>query len=317
MIPSIKRGIMLLALIGIALCLAGCCSHDWSEATCTAPETCTECGATRGDLGHKWSEATCTSPKTCDECGETEGDVVHAFEIVVCTEPPVCSSCGALGKPTEHTWVDATCDKPKSCKVCNALDGEPMGHSTRRGDCSRCGKYINNLAHKDGFAVVTYSDTAWMQEKDDFLDIYVIGTITKISKMNDVTIVDSEGKQWTVDVGTACDLSSYIRTECEVYGFSSGGISSQHKTPLINMNHDDNRIVFSDGKELYPTNFESTQQFTNKYTGGTSSSGKVWIPTDGGTKYHSKGSCSGMYNPKQVTRDEAEAAGFGRCSKCW
>ena len=32
----------------------------------------------------------------------------------------------------------------------------------------------------------------------------------------------------------------------------------------------------------------------------------VWIPTNGGTKYHSRSSCSNMKNPQQVTKKEAE-----------
>lgn len=289
-----KTKVILLVAIGLLLCLTGCCSHVWTEANCTSPKTCTECGA-------------------------TEGDVVHTFEIVNCTEPPVCNGCGATGEIIGHTWIDATCDKPKFCSVCDETEGDAIGHSTRCGDCERCGEYINIVAYKDGFAVVTYSDTTWMQEHDDFTDVYVIGAITQISKTNDMSVVDSEGKHWTVGVGTGCDLSFYIGTECEVYGFSTGGISSQHKTPYINMSHDDNRIVFADGKELYPEDFESTQQFSNKYSGGTASggNGNVWIPTDGGTQYHSKATCSGMYAPQQVSRVEAESAGFGRCGKCW
>ena len=32
--------------------------HDWVEATCTEPKTCSVCGATEGDpLGHNWAEA--------------------------------------------------------------------------------------------------------------------------------------------------------------------------------------------------------------------------------------------------------------------
>ena len=27
---------------------------------------------------HTWSEATCTEPKTCSECGETEGEPLQA-----------------------------------------------------------------------------------------------------------------------------------------------------------------------------------------------------------------------------------------------
>ena len=51
---------------------------------------------------------------------------------------------------------------------------------------------------------------------------------------------------------------------------------------------------------------------------GTRTSGErlVWIPTNGGTKYHSDSSCSGMIDPIQVTVDEAQARGFDPCSKC-
>lgn len=43
----------------------------------------------------------------------------------------------------------------------------------------------------------------------------------------------------------------------------------------------------------------------------------VWIPTNGGTKYHSKSSCSNMKNPRQVTKSEAERQGYTPCSRCY
>lgn len=43
----------------------------------------------------------------------------------------------------------------------------------------------------------------------------------------------------------------------------------------------------------------------------------VWIPTNGGKKYHSKSTCSNMENPKQVDRADAEAQGFTACKKCY
>ena len=43
----------------------------------------------------------------------------------------------------------------------------------------------------------------------------------------------------------------------------------------------------------------------------------VWIPTNGGTKYHSKSSCSNMDNPQQVTLSEAQARGFTPCGRCY
>ena len=43
----------------------------------------------------------------------------------------------------------------------------------------------------------------------------------------------------------------------------------------------------------------------------------VWIPTNGGTKYHSNSSCSNMKNPQQVTLSQALAAGYTACKKCY
>ncbi len=55
--------------------------HVWKAATCTAPESCTGCGDTRGQaLGHRWQEATYDSPKTCYSCGATEGSSLHPLD---------------------------------------------------------------------------------------------------------------------------------------------------------------------------------------------------------------------------------------------
>ena len=43
----------------------------------------------------------------------------------------------------------------------------------------------------------------------------------------------------------------------------------------------------------------------------------VWIPTHGGSKYHSRSSCSQMVDPLQVTVDEAIAQGFTPCKRCY
>ena len=42
----------------------------------------------------------------------------------------------------------------------------------------------------------------------------------------------------------------------------------------------------------------------------------VWIPTNGGTKYHTYAGCSNMEDPEQVTQSEAESRGFTPCKRC-
>lgn len=76
-------------------------THNYSKATCTAPERCA-CGATRGAaLGHSWVNATCKAPKTCKTCGATEGAKgSHSYSNGKCT---VCGASEFLNPKTALT----------------------------------------------------------------------------------------------------------------------------------------------------------------------------------------------------------------------
>ena len=141
--------------------------HDWVDATCEDPLTCSECGATEGTApGHAWDDATCTAPKTCSECSATEGTalghdwdndcdtdcnrncgatrvITHNWDGGEVTTDPTCTSlgektytCGVCGEKeyvnvemAEHEWVDATCAEPKHCENCPATEGETLPHT--------------------------------------------------------------------------------------------------------------------------------------------------------------------------------------------
>lgn len=90
-------------------------NHNWKNATCSNPETCTTCGSTKGNpIGHCWVDATCSSPKTCSTC--------YAIE----------------GNPLGHKWEAATCTDPKYCSLCGKPEGDALGHSYVDGHCSKC-----------------------------------------------------------------------------------------------------------------------------------------------------------------------------------
>ena len=115
--------------------------HNWKDADCDEPKTCSACGTTEGDaLGHNWKDADCDEPKTCSACGTTEGDALgHSYKEIV-TEPTcttggytlhVCSVCGgsyvdgqkdALGHDYEATVTEPTCTEggytTNVCSVC-------------------------------------------------------------------------------------------------------------------------------------------------------------------------------------------------------
>lgn len=145
-----RRYLLILGVLFVFCMLTGCeCKHEWAEATCTEPKTCTKCGETEGEaLGHSWVDATCTEPKTCSVCGATEGDPIgHKWSEATCTEPKTCSVCGETeGEPLGHDWTPATCTEPKTCTRCKDTEGNALGHKwdpatcTEPKTCSICGK---------------------------------------------------------------------------------------------------------------------------------------------------------------------------------
>lgn len=128
-----KRIISVILVICCLLSLSACgCKHKtWLDATCSAPKTCSECGAYEGiPLGHIWHPANCTEDKVCDVCGEIGGEALgHDWAEASCAAPKTCGRCGLTeGEALPHTWVDATCTDPKTCSVCGSTEGEALGH---------------------------------------------------------------------------------------------------------------------------------------------------------------------------------------------
>lgn len=132
-----KKIIGVITTICVLLSFAGCgetaCEHDWRNATCENPTTCTLCGETAGDPnGHHWIDATCTAAKTCDICGATEGDALgHTWADATCTKPKTCDICGETeGKALGHAWKAATYSAPKTCSVCGKTEGSKLTKSS-------------------------------------------------------------------------------------------------------------------------------------------------------------------------------------------
>lgn len=128
-VGKVAVGIVAVVLVGgFLLGTHIICFHDWAEATCTEPATCTICGRTQGEpKGHDWTDATCTSPKTCKVCGETEG--------------------GPLG----HDVAEWSVTKQASCSETGS----------KTGTCRRCGKEIT-----DSVPTLDHTPGDWQITKD-------------------------------------------------------------------------------------------------------------------------------------------------------
>ena len=170
-------------VVGLASCGKKECSHQWDDWKTTVNATCTEAGtqtrtcALCGEsetsaiaaLGHNWKDATCTSPKTCTLCLGTEGAALghkdenhdhkcdnncgrvdigsHAdsntdkdhvcdygcgvtLESCADAENDGDHKCDVCGKDdvSAHNYGDATCGTPATCPECGATTGETAPH---------------------------------------------------------------------------------------------------------------------------------------------------------------------------------------------
>ena len=93
-------------------------------------------------------EATCTAPQTCTECGY---EIVAAKGHLITELSPnadgsthelICSICGSIGSEDCYVYEKATCESAATCE-CGRTIGEPLGHSyttyTYNNDAT-CGK---------------------------------------------------------------------------------------------------------------------------------------------------------------------------------
>jgi len=205
------------AIVLLALCLlllTGCsCKHEWQEASCTVPKTCSLCQETEGEpLGHSWQEATCETAKVCSTCALVEGT------------------------PLGHDWAEATCETAKTCSRCLLTEGDPLGHTyspwemgeeTMTRSCSNCNEeesaaadwnvYISNLLEGRWIChMISLGDmemeTRHYFNQPPFLDIHNDQTLRFFNGENNFTaalefyeevdLEDKHGKAfWAVDNG--------------------------------------------------------------------------------------------------------------------
>lgn len=215
---------------------------------------------------------------------------------------------------TDRTTEESKTEKPEENELAQNTEGQ--GENKSPVPAKKRSNY--DLKYdSDGYIIAEYALRKELANKDK-PNVHLTGTLVDTNNIC-FTIKDKGGNLWTGGSAGGRDFTEYIGTECDIYGFCSGGTSSSYNTPYIDMAYNDSHISFEDGRSYYPKDNESYAQFPswdfeNENEGSGSS---VWIPTEGGTKYHSYEGCSGMENPEQVTEEEAIRRGFDRCGKCW
>lgn len=145
-----KTRVSSIALLLLTVCmvigLASCnlvsnliCQHQWKDATCTTPKTCSLCQKTEGEaLGHSGGTATCSQKAVCSVCNTEYGDfAAHAFTEEVVKDEALKSS--ATCTSAAIYYKSCTCGAVSTNDADIFQSGRIGRHQYEGNICSICG----------------------------------------------------------------------------------------------------------------------------------------------------------------------------------
>lgn len=135
--------------------------------------------------------------------------------------------------------------------------------------------------------------------------------------------VSSEPVEATTSAASSASASSVTPAESDPETSKTDSKEEEPATTTIKTDSDDKATSEkTESAETTPDETEAEPEpaapaATQKTEDTTETETRVWIPTNGGAKYHSNPGCSSMKNPKEVTISEAERQGFTPCGRCY
>ena len=134
--------VVAILVIGIIIGISQCereCKHDWKEATCTEPKTCTKCGVTEGNrLWHDYV-GNCEEYGRCSRCGDTLPTKYSHRYSGNCEEYGSCIDCGKTSPEVlEHKWNGNVHTGAISCSRCeNSITDKDISQTDGLTDVER------------------------------------------------------------------------------------------------------------------------------------------------------------------------------------
>lgn len=103
----------------------------------------------------------------------------------------------------EHTWSEATCDTPKTCTECGETEGEPLGHTTDMGKCSRCNEVFGADVFKDIVDKVASAEDDYNKS----FNAIVYSGATSVSQFKSAVDANSQGfESYTKKIKEAAEM---------------------------------------------------------------------------------------------------------------
>ena len=120
--------------------------------------------AGNADCQHQWNNANCTTPKTCSLCGATDGEALgHTYGEAVETVAPDCTNAG---------------EKQSTCTACGDVKTEAiqaLGHNYVDGFCSACGAEEPNITE---YTITFDANKTQRTEYSDTKQVWKNGAVT-------------------------------------------------------------------------------------------------------------------------------------------
>ena len=244
---TVKAGLTL-STASFKVTLFGECDHNWNDATCTTPKTCSICGETEGEpLGHtyddaeyNWEGTTLTVTLTCNKCedgtagkiltGSAEGTEVSSTDGDCGTRSSVTYEAtvtlngtpytdqhtieGEYGTHSYGDWTQNGSDGHKRVCVHNAEHIETEAHSY--GDDNICD--VCDYRKSSGGTVTSYAITV------------LNGDVT-VKRTNSLAVALKEAKEgYTIKITRTLSMTEHVYVN---YGIKIVGADKLRDTGYV------------------------------------------------------------------------------------
>ena len=217
--------LVLCMMVGLSSCNLFC-QHQWTDATCTTPKTCSLCSKTEGAaLGHTGGTATCSKKAVCTVCNAEYGDFApHAFTEEIIKDETLKSAATCTSAAVYYK--SCTCGAVSTNANDVFLGGRVGRHQYVGNVCSICGFEAGDIYYFNFAESFFINEGFSLKIKDFILETETdrpnyVGT----QKINSVNVAELElyykNEEFSGGAHGIFNATSFNSTAVQTYEFSA------------------------------------------------------------------------------------------------